>query len=52
MSKYICIAIHEDPPYNIVLETTDVEPEEWLEKNSITFSFFEFESNFKNGAEE
>ena len=29
MSGYVCIAMLEDPPYNIYLATTEEEPEDW-----------------------
>ncbi|MEI6268218.1 MAG: hypothetical protein WCP01_04995 [Methylococcaceae bacterium] len=31
MAGYICIAMLEDPPYNMILAATEEEPEEWLE---------------------
>ena len=32
MAGYICIAMLEDPPYNMILAATEEEPEEWLEE--------------------
>ncbi len=32
MAGYICIAMLEDPPYNMILAATEEEPEDWLEE--------------------
>jgi hypothetical protein len=32
MAGYICIAMLEDPPYNMILGATEEEPENWLEE--------------------
>ena len=32
MAGYICIAMLEDPPYNMILGATEEEPEDWLEE--------------------
>lgn len=31
MKGYLCIAMLEDPPYNIILAATEAEPEDWVE---------------------
>jgi hypothetical protein len=31
MPKYVCIAMLLDPPYNIVVKKTEIEPTEWIE---------------------
>lgn len=32
MAGYICIAMLEDPPYNMILTATEEEPEDWLDE--------------------
>ncbi|ASF45479.1 SEL1-like repeat protein [Methylovulum psychrotolerans] len=32
MTGYICIAMLEDPPYNMILTATEEEPEDWLDE--------------------
>ncbi|PPD49986.1 MAG: hypothetical protein CTY13_02460 [Methylobacter sp.] len=32
MAGYICIAMLEDPPYNMILTSTEEEPEDWLDE--------------------
>lgn len=47
MTRYICIAILEDPPYNLIVAVTDSEPEDWCAKLPLPSHLLCFEA-FKN----
>lgn len=35
MNKYICIGLLEDPPYNVIIDSTDLDPQEWVNNLSL-----------------
>ena len=47
MAGYICIAMLEDPPYNMILGSTEEEPEDWLEELPLPSHLLCYE-NFKD----
>ena len=47
MAGYICIAMLEDPPYNMILAATEEEPEDWLEELPLPSHLLCYE-NFKD----
>ncbi|MEI6268219.1 MAG: DUF1566 domain-containing protein [Methylococcaceae bacterium] len=47
MAGYICIAMLEDPPYNMILGATEEEPEDWLDDLPLPSHLLCYE-NFKD----
>jgi hypothetical protein len=43
MQKYVCIAMLEDPPYNLIVAVTDCEPKDWCAKLPLPSHLLNFE---------
>jgi hypothetical protein len=43
MQKYVCIAMLEDPPYNLIVAVTDCEPKDWCAKLPLPSHLLYFE---------